>query len=109
MVSCSDEEEKETKDSLLKGSMNGTVHKIRVINSNSFEIGDTRGFTPYIRNGIAKNVKTPITVSFKSLENMWMSTSFDDVPFDENLLIHDFEKIDNPRVLFIAFKILDVY
>lgn len=52
-------------------SINGTIHKIRSININSFEIGDTRGFSNYIRNGIAKNIKTPINVSFKSLSSVW--------------------------------------
>lgn len=53
-----------------KPSINGTIHKIRVINSNSFEIGDTRGFTNYVRNGIAKNIKTPINIAFKSLSTV---------------------------------------
>ena len=26
-------------------SINGTIHKVKVINSNSFQIGDTRDFT----------------------------------------------------------------
>jgi Ubiquitin-activating enzyme E1 FCCH domain len=52
-------------------SINGTIHKVRVINSNSFEIGDTRGFSSYIRSGIAKNIKTPLNIPFKSLEEVW--------------------------------------
>jgi hypothetical protein len=35
-------------------SINNTLHKVLTINSNSFYIGDTRNFTAYVRNGIAK-------------------------------------------------------
>jgi hypothetical protein len=41
-------------------SMNGTIHKITTINSKSFYIGDTRNYSPYIRNGRVKNLKMPI-------------------------------------------------
>lgn len=96
-------------DESSKPSINGTIHKIRVINSNSFEIGDTRGFTNYIRNGIAKNIKTPVNISFKSMANVFNVSKLDEVPFDPNLIIHDFEKIENPHILFLAFKVLEEY
>lgn len=35
-------------------SINGTSHKVTTINANSFKIGDTTKFTPYIGNGLAK-------------------------------------------------------
>jgi len=35
-------------------SINGTLHKVTVINPNSFYIGNTLGYAPYIRNGIAR-------------------------------------------------------
>jgi len=47
-------------------SINGTVHAIKVINSRSFEIGDTRNYSEYIKNGLAKNVKIPIKIDFPS-------------------------------------------
>ncbi len=40
--------------------INETIHKVKVINSKSFEIGNTLGYTPYIRNGTVKNIKTPV-------------------------------------------------
>ncbi len=49
-------------------SINGSVHKIKVINSRSFSIGDTRGFGPYVKNGLAKNVKLPIKLTFPSFQ-----------------------------------------
>lgn len=41
-------------------SINGSMHKITVINANSFRIGDTTKYTPYIRNGLVKNIKIPV-------------------------------------------------
>jgi hypothetical protein len=38
-------------------SINGTIHKIEVINANSFYIGDTTLFEKYTRNGLVKVVK----------------------------------------------------
>ena len=35
-------------------SINETVHKVKVINPNSFKIGDTSIYTPYVRNGLAR-------------------------------------------------------
>ena len=49
-------------------SINGKVFKIRVISWNSFSIGDTRNFKPYIRNGICKNIKMPKKVAYKSFK-----------------------------------------
>lgn len=49
-------------------SINETVHKIKIINKNSFKIGDTTQFTEYQGNGLVKNLKIPIEVSFKSYE-----------------------------------------
>jgi len=91
------------------GCFNGTIHKIKVINSNSFEIGDTRQYTNYIRNGVAKNIKTPVMMKFKSLAETSAAKTTNDIPFDANMQIHDFEKIDNPLILFVAFKTLDKF
>jgi hypothetical protein len=49
-------------------SINGAIRKVKVINFKSFEIGDTRMFEPYVRNGTAKNIKTPVIVDFPPLE-----------------------------------------
>lgn len=51
-------------------SINGTLHKITTINSNSFYIEDTRDFKPYTGNGTAKNVKLPISLKFDSLKDV---------------------------------------
>jgi hypothetical protein len=37
-----------------ESSINGTVHTVKVINTSSFRIGNTLGFTKYEGNGLAK-------------------------------------------------------
>lgn len=49
-------------------SINGKVFQIKVINWNSFSIGDTTNFEPYIKNGICKNINIPKTISYTPLE-----------------------------------------
>lgn len=44
--------------------INNRVYKIKVINWNSFRIGDTRNFTPYKNNGLCRNLKVPKTVKY---------------------------------------------
>lgn len=58
-------------------SINGSLHKITVINSSSFEIGDTRGYSPYEGEGTVKNIKTPKIISFKSLEQAAQQPAMD--------------------------------
>ena len=53
-----------------------------MINYNSFYIGDTRGFSPYIRNGIARNIKMPVKIDFLPLEKCLKSGK---VPFDSDM------------------------
>ena len=68
------------------------MHKVEIININSFYIGDTTMFTSYERNGLAKLVKLPIKLKFNSLEECNLK---DKVLFDENLYFHDSCKLDN--------------
>lgn len=56
-----------TKPNLLN-SINGRLFKIQGINSNSFYIGDTTDFEPYVRNGTAKNIKQPFKIDFNTLQ-----------------------------------------
>lgn len=41
-------------------TINGTTHKIKVLNARQFKIGDTTKYSEYIRSGIAKNIKLPV-------------------------------------------------
>ena len=87
-------------------SINGTLHKVETINSNSFKIGDTRGFTPYVRNGLAKQIKTPIEMTFVSLEE---SLNHKEVLLESNMVMSDFLKMTHPQILHIAFSALDEF
>ena len=49
-----------TDESAGKKSINGEIFEIKVKNSNSFYIGNTIKYSPYIRNGLCKNIKVPI-------------------------------------------------
>lgn len=71
-------------------SINGLIRKIKVINFKSFQIGDTRMFEPYVRNGTAKNIKTPVSVKFPPLSSAFDPTKPSDM--DEQLQFFDFAK-----------------
>lgn len=71
--------------------------KIKVLGPYTFSIGDTTGFSKYVRGGIVTQVKMPKKIAFK--------------PFNESLkdpefLIADFGKFDYPQQLHIAFAAL---
>lgn len=48
-------------------NINGTLHKIKVIDQFSFSIGNTLDYTPYEGDGMVRNLKTPSIMKFKSL------------------------------------------
>ena len=50
----------------LSKSINDRVFKVKVINWNSFSIGNTKNFTPYVRNGLVKNIKVPKIMKYDS-------------------------------------------
>lgn len=64
-----------------KKSINGTLHKVQTINSNSFFIENTTEFSPYVGNGTAKNVKLPVPLQFTSLKNV-VELPKDKLPID---------------------------
>jgi hypothetical protein len=47
--------------------INGTLHKVQVIDQYSFYIGNTLGYSAYEGDGTSRNIKTPSTLKFKSL------------------------------------------
>ncbi len=42
-----------------QNGINNKAFKIKVVNWNSFRIGDTRKFGPYKGNGLCRNLKVP--------------------------------------------------
>lgn len=47
-------------ESESESPLNGSEHKVTIINKSSFRIGDTSNMTKYEGNGIVKRVKTPV-------------------------------------------------
>ena len=88
-------------------SINGAIRKVKVINFKSFEIGDTRMFEPYVRNGTAKNIKTPVTLDFPPLEKAFDPESQPDV--DLELQFFDFAKQPKSALLRLCFISLDQF
>lgn len=78
--------------------LNGhTPMKIKVLGPYTFSIGDTTGFSEYIRGGIAKQIKMPSTIRFESLEVQRLNPTY---------IITDYAKFDYPEQLHLAFDVL---
>jgi hypothetical protein len=82
--------------------INNRVFKIKVINWNSFRIGDTRNFTPYKANGLCRNLKVPKKHQFESFEVCSQK-------FEEHTDPNDFEKMGDNTNIFFCFKALGEY
>ena len=63
----------------------------------TFSIGNTTGFSDYVRGGIVTQVKMPKKVAFKSLQESMNAPEF---------IITDFSKFESPGILHIAFQAL---
>ncbi len=87
-------------------TINGHVFQIKVINWNSFSIGDTTNFKPYVRNGIVKNIKVPKTVKFEPFQSC--IKDFDKF-VDPNLGVYDFEKMGDNFSIFVCFLALSKF
>ena len=84
-------------------SINGTRHKVTVIDPFTFSIGDTTIYGPYVRNGIAKQIKLPKTLKFNSLRQTLEASS---LPFDPSLSMIDFAKAEDMPAVHIGFEAL---
>lgn len=74
--------------------------KIKVLGPYTFSIGDTSDFGIYVRGGVATQIKMPIQLKFKSLEEAFLKPEF---------LCTDFAKFDRPPQLHIAFHAFDLF
>lgn len=74
--------------------------KIKVLGPYTFTIGDTSHFSKYIRGGIVKQVKMPITLEFKPLAEAKKSPKF---------MITDHGKVESAEQLHFAFEALDEF
>lgn len=86
-------------------SIDDTIHKVKVLTPYSFTIGDTEKFEPYVRNGIAKQLKTKARFKFKSYADS-VRAKVDDMPLDANLAIADWEKMHHNQAVHICFQAL---
>ncbi|GAB0086522.1 Ubiquitin-activating enzyme E1 [Sergentomyia squamirostris] len=73
--------------------------KISVLDPYVFSIGDTSALKPYVRGGIATQVKMPQTIKFKSFKATQQGPL-------ENVVYFDYGKFDHPRHIHVAFKAL---
>eukprot|EP01133_Synstelium_polycarpum_P005912 gene5912-6843_t len=78
--------------------INGTRHQVKVINPNSFSIGDTSSFTPYTSGGIISDIKIVQSIDYKSMR--------ESIPNPDFL---DFDLVKDPRQLHIARQSLEIY
>lgn len=88
--------------------INGTMHKVKVINKSSFFIEDTSLYTEFIRNGTVKVVKVPILVKFLPLGEV-LAESNTTPPFDPYLCQSDYIKMDNTLFSHIAYQTMSEF
>lgn len=88
------------------GSINDTIWKVTVEKANSFRIGDTRMYQPFKLQGISKPLRPKLTLKFKSFADTMSGL---EGPYDGNMFISDFEKLDHNDKAHLAFKTLDLY
>lgn len=80
--------------------VNNNQYQIKVLSPFAFTIdADTTNFGKYVRNGLAEQVKVPVTVTFKGLEESLQAPLGTDLPPFEN---PDLEKWGRPEHLHIA-------
>lgn len=80
-------------------TVNGQQYKIKVVSPYTFSFCDTSGdqFQPYLNGGIATQVKTGKTVSFKSLSDQLKAPE---------ILIPDYSKFEVPLTVHVGFMAL---
>ncbi|CAH1783923.1 unnamed protein product [Owenia fusiformis] len=74
--------------------------KIEVLGPYTFSIGDTSGFSDYVRGGTVIQVKMPKTISFKSIKESLAAPEF---------VMTDFAKWEQPGQLHVGFQALHEY
>jgi hypothetical protein len=63
--------EKHDDEAFKSNSINDTIHKVTVVTPYAFKIGSIQKFTPYERNGIARQLKTKQIIKFKPAEEIF--------------------------------------
>ncbi|XP_065909784.1 ubiquitin-like modifier-activating enzyme 6 [Dysidea avara] len=81
--------------------LNGTTHKVKVINSKQFSISDTSSFTSYQHGGLASQIQTIATMQFTSLAHQLTKPTTSVIP--------DLGKMEAPAQDFVAFRSLHAF
>ena len=104
----STEEQIDTSSHAMKSdiSVNGNQFKVlKVLTTSTFVIDcDTTRFTKFERDGLVKQIKMPLTLSFKPLGEVLSFNQF--ATLDANLLMLDFDKIYAFKAASICFRAL---
>jgi ubiquitin-activating enzyme E1 len=75
--------------------VNGKEFKVKVFGPYTFGIGDTRDFSKYVRGGYAHQVKKPVQLQFKPIQEAIREPEF---------VISDFCKMDDTNTIHLAFQ-----
>ncbi len=75
---------------------------LKVLGPYTFRIADTSGFSPYVKGGIATQVKMPSDITFKPL-----SEAMEDAA--DLFMITDFGKFDRPPQMHLAFQTMHAF
>lgn len=84
----------------MDGLNDAEPRKITVLGPYTFSIGDVSGLSPYVRGGVATQVKMPTKVQFKSLKDAVKEPEF---------VMTDFAKFDRPGQMHVAFMAVHQY
>ncbi|KAJ2617152.1 E1 ubiquitin-activating protein [Coemansia sp. RSA 1365] len=74
--------------------------KVKVIGPYTFSIGDTSSLSEYVRGGLFKQVKMPVSLNFLSFKEALEKPEF---------LYSDFAKFDRPAQLHVGFQALHAF
>ena len=89
-------------------SINGTVHQIESMETNlKIKVANLEGrFLQYERGGKVRQMKIPFKMDFKGMGQLEEAPS-DQFPWDQNLMIHDFEKMGSSQEVSKCFRVKD--
>jgi len=85
--------------------INGTKHTVKVINPETFKIGNTKQFSPYERNGVARLVKQTITQKHVPMREAIEK----DPPYDKSLIEMDSDKIKMVPFIHNTLRAIDKF
>eukprot|EP00347_Sterkiella_histriomuscorum_P007708 403347869 len=94
------------KKSDMSDSLNNSQSRITVINPTSFKLNDVdiREYSSYEGSGVAKQIKVPVTINFKTQKEI---ESLESPALDENLASYDFTKMENQLILHEIYKVYE--